>query len=112
MSGGLDGLIELSQRAGRAGGGVQIELANALADSGPNRWQQSSDLAKTVVANSAAGSELNQRARWRLIKNHLLLGEIAEAQQMAKLWLATQPAQVSLWRTRFESVLSKPVSNN
>ncbi|MCC7334385.1 MAG: hypothetical protein IT422_04790 [Pirellulaceae bacterium] len=112
VSGGLDGLIELSQRAGRAGGGVQIELANALADSGPNRWQQSSDLAKTVVANSAAGSELNQRARWRLVKNLLLLGEIAEAQQMAKLWLATQPAQASLWKTRFESVLSKPASNN
>lgn len=112
VSGGLDGLTELSQQAGRAGGGLQMELSNALADSGPNRWPQSSDMAKTVVANSAAGSELNRRARWRLVKNHLLLGQIVEAQQLAKLWLATQPVEASLWISRFESVLSKRVSNN
>lgn len=107
VSGGLDGLTKLGQQAGRAGGALQLELANALADSGPNRWQQSSDVAKTVVANSAAGSELNRRARWRLVKNHLLLGQIAEAQQMAKLWLATQPAETGFWKMRFESVLSE-----
>ncbi len=110
--GGLDGLSDLVQRAGRGGGGLQLELANALADSGPNRWQQSSDLAKIVVANSPVASELNRRARWRLVKNHLLLGQIAEAQQQAKIWLATQPDEPSLWKTRFESVLSKRVDDN
>ncbi len=111
-SGGLDGLTRLSQQAGRGGGALQLELSNALADSGPNRWQQSSDLAKIVVANSAAGNQLNWQARWRLVKNHLLLGEITEAQQLAKLWLATQPAEMSLWKTRFESVLLERKSNN
>ena len=106
-SAGLDGLTKLSQQAGRSGGILQLELANALADSGPNRWPQSSDLAKVVVANSSAGSELNWQARWRLVKNQLLQGQVAEAQQMAKLWLATQPSEDGLWKTRFESVLSE-----
>ncbi|MEO8269252.1 MAG: hypothetical protein ABI557_06000, partial [Aureliella sp.] len=111
-SGGLDGLTKLGQQAGRDGGALQLELSNALADSGPNRWQQSSDVAKNVVANSSAASDLNWRARWRLVKNHLQLGQMAEAQQMAKLWLATQPADENVWKMRFESVLSERATNN
>ena len=111
-SAGLDGLTQLCQQAARGGGTLQLELADALADSGPNRWQQSSEVAKIVVANSPAGSELNWQARWRLVKNHLLLGEKAQAEQMAKLWLATQPGHASLWKSRFEGVLSEARPNN
>lgn len=111
-SAGLDGLTALTQQAGRGGGTLQLELANALADSGPNRWQQSSNVAKTIVANSPAGSELNWQARWRLVKNHLLQGQTDDARKMAQLWLATAPAEAGLWIDRFEGVLSEQPSNN
>lgn len=111
-SAGLDGLTALAQQAGRGGGRLQLELANALADSGPNRWQQSSAVAKTIVANSPAGSELNWQARWRLVRNHLLQGQTDDARKMAQLWLATAPADAGLWIDRFEGVLSEQPSNN
>ncbi len=111
-SAGLDGLTELARKAGRGGGAVQLQLANALADSGPNRWQESSVVAKTIVARTAAGSELNWQARWRLVKNHVLLGEADEARKMAQLWLATAPADAGLWIDRFEGVLSERPGSN
>ncbi len=111
-SAGLEGLEALSHKAGRAGGPLQLEMANALADSGPNRWQQSSALAKTIVANSPAGSQLNWQARWRLVKNHLQQRQVDEARAMAQLWLATAPADAGLWIERFERVLSEPPGSN
>ncbi|MCA9132906.1 MAG: hypothetical protein KDA45_07115 [Planctomycetales bacterium] len=98
----LSGLDKLAQASSRQGGVVQLQLAHALADSGPQRVPDSSRIAKLLVANSPPGSQLNLAARWRLLKNQLLLGETEEARQAARLLLATQPLDSTLWQARFE----------
>ncbi len=103
----LNGLQRLAEQAGRGGGNLQLEWANALADSGVNRLEQSSQVAKIVIVNTPADSELHWRARWRLSKNQLLLGQAAEAQQAAKLLLATQPPQSEIWKTRFAEIANQ-----
>lgn len=101
MSAALDGLKTLVEQAGRDGGAVQLELANALADSGSNRWEDSSRVAKILIANSPAGSELQWAARWRWAKNQILAGGQTEARQAARLLLATQPPAAEIWKQRF-----------
>jgi hypothetical protein len=100
----LEGLKTLADKATRAGGELQLQLANALADSGPNRLEDSSQIAKLVAANSPAGSELNLAARWRLLKNLRQAGQLADAQRAAQLLIATQPMPSEIWRTRFERI--------
>ena len=100
----LEGLTVLAQQTTRAGGELQLQLANALADSGPNRLDDSSQIAKLVAANSPAGSALNLAARWRLLKNLQHAGQLTEAQQAAKLLLATQPMPSVIWKSRFEKL--------
>lgn len=104
---GLAGLEKLAQQASRGGGELQLQLANALAASGPNRFEESSGIAKRLIANSPPSSELNLAARWRLLKNQLLAGQSAEAQTAAQLLLATQVIESDVWRRRFERVAGK-----
>ncbi len=107
VSQALDALQELAEKAARNGGWLQLELANALADSGPNRLEDSNRVAKLLVANTQAGSELHWAARWRWCKNLQLAGKTQEAQQAARLVLASQlPTsqlnQANVWQLRFE----------
>lgn len=99
-------LRSLAAQAQRTGGQLQLELANALADAGAVHLDESSQVAKVLVANSAAGSELQYAARWRLCKNQNQAGRVEEARQAAKLLLASQPMEPGVWKTRFESLLS------
>jgi hypothetical protein len=101
---GLAGLEALCNQASREGGWLQLQLANALADSGANRLEDSDRIAKVLVANSPAGSELQFAARWRIMKNHLLAGRVTAAQQAAQLALAVQVVSPK-WRDRFASLL-------
>jgi hypothetical protein len=100
----LAGLEALCSQASREGGWLQLQLANALADSGANRLEDSDRIAKVLVANSPAGSELQFAARWRIMKNHLLAGRVTAAQQAAQLALAVQVVSPK-WRDRFASLL-------
>jgi len=102
-SAGLDGLNALSNRYPRDGQ-VQLQLAHALAASGPNRFVDSTRVARQVVANSAPASELNLAARWRLYRNQVLAGETAAAKQAAALFVASQPLPASIWKERFEQL--------
>jgi hypothetical protein len=104
LSAALDGLKQLTEQAGRAGGELQLELANALVESGPNRWEDSTRIAQSVVANSPVGSELHWAARWRLLRNQVLLGQVDVARRSAQLILATQPPQSELWQSRLEQL--------
>lgn len=103
----LDGLKQLASSAGRGGGALHLELAQALADAGSTYWEESSRIARTLAAYSPAGSELHLHARWRLYRNQLLMGQTAEAQRAAQLLLATQPSLSQLWKQRFEGLLAK-----
>lgn len=104
----LDGLRKLSEQAGRGGGELQLEWANALADTladaGNQRLEESSQLAKILIVNAPADSELHWGARWRLSKNQLLLGKATEARKAAQLLLATQPPTSEVWKLRFVDV--------
>lgn len=102
-SAGLDGLNALSNRYPRDGQ-VQLQLAHALAASGPNRFVDSTRIARKVVANSAPASELNLAARWRMCRNQVLAGETAAAKQAAALFVASQPLPASIWKERFEQL--------
>jgi hypothetical protein len=104
LSAALEGLTQLTAQAGRSGGVLQLELANALVDSGPNRWEDSTRIVQAVIANSPAGSELHWAARWRLYRNQLLMGQAAAARRSAQLILATQPPQSELWKSRMEQI--------
>jgi len=104
LSAALEGLTQLTAQAGRTGGVLQLELANALVDSGPNRWEDSTRIVQAVVANSPAGSELYWAARWRLYRNQLLMGQAEAARRSAQLLLATQPPQSELWKSRMEQI--------
>ena len=103
------GLKQLSGQTGRGGGELQLEWANALADSFADadnkRLEESSQLAKILIVNTHADSELHWGARWRLSKNQLLLGQAAEAQQAAQLLLATQPPTAEVWKSRFAELV-------
>lgn len=105
----LAGLKQLSGQTGRGGGELQLEWANALADSFADadnkRLEESSQLAKILIVNTHADSELHWGARWRLSKNQLLLGQAAEAQQAAQLLLATQPPTAEVWKSRFAELV-------
>ncbi len=103
----IQDIRNLAEEASRAGGRLQLELSNALADLGAEHLDESTRLAKVLVANSAAGSELQWAARWRLCKNQVQAGQTAEAQKAARLLLASQPIEAGVWKSRFESILSK-----
>ncbi len=101
LSAALVGLKKLAEQQGRGGGDLQLELANALAEGGVERCEESSQIATIIIANSPAGSELHWQARWRWMKNQLLLGNAIEAQRSARLLLATQPPDNEIWKKRF-----------
>jgi hypothetical protein len=104
LSAALEGLKQLTEQAGRSGGELQLELANALVDSGANRWEDSTRIVQAVVANSPVGSELHWAARWRLYRNQVLMGQAEVARRSAQLILATQPPQSELWKSRLEQI--------
>lgn len=102
--------LEALAAANTRDGNLQLQLAKAHSDLG-RRKEKDSELQLTesgrilrrVIANSRPGSELNLSARWLLIKNQRLAGQDAQAQQAARLVLATQPLESEVWKNRFQS---------
>lgn len=90
---------------------LQLQLAHALAGQAEtdatryrNELLESTRLAKRIYAGvKGKGGDLEFAARWRILKNQVLAGEVANAKSAAKLFLASQPMESELWRNRFES---------
>ncbi|QDV22681.1 hypothetical protein [Aureliella helgolandensis] len=101
-SSSLEGLTELTEQAPRDAN-LQMQLAQALAESGEARWQDSSNIARRVIVGTQAGSPLNYAARWRLIRNLQAGGDADKAREAAQLLLATQRIDDPVWQARFES---------
>lgn len=103
ISEALDGLTKLAAE-NPSDGGIQLALASALADSGDNRLEASTKLAKRIAARAPAGGDLFLAARWQLVRNLLIAGQREQAAAAAKLLLASQPIESELWKSRFTQV--------
>ncbi|MCA9130235.1 MAG: hypothetical protein KDB22_24275 [Planctomycetales bacterium] len=101
--GSLESLQELALRSPRDGE-VKLQLANALSEIKPPQLKESSKLAMQITAGSKRGSEVYLAARWRSLQNQLLQNENEAARSAAKLILASQPINDSVWRARFEAI--------
>lgn len=80
-------------------GAIQLIWSRSLADQG--QLQQAQSIAKRVAALAPAGSSLQLAARWQLMQLQVQSGQRSQAQQAARLLLATQPNLSEFWSQRF-----------
>ncbi len=95
-----------TQNANLQNASLQLQLSEALAQSGSSAQADSTAIAKRVAASAPKNSELYLAARWRILKNQQLAGQRTEAARAASLLLATQSIESGLWKSRFASIAS------
>ncbi len=101
-SASIEGLEQLRKKM-PSDATVLLQLCRALAESGTSRLNDSTRLAKIVIKNTPATSEVHLFARWRWLANLQESGNAAKAASEAEYFLAVSPPEDPVWKNRFEA---------
>ncbi|GAB5402301.1 MAG: hypothetical protein Aurels2KO_05320 [Aureliella sp.] len=101
-SASIEGLERLREKV-PSDATVLLHLSRTLAESGESRLDHSTRLAKVVIKNTAATSNVHLFARWRWLANLKEAGKGAKAASEAEYFLAVSPPNDPVWKDRFEA---------